>query len=133
MTEFRLSSIRTIALLGAGMVAAVAVVMLILHLMEGRKVVTFRAFVDGVDVVKLSGKNLWIEHQEHQLPNKMFIDGKTWNPVWNKNTSATGELKPPFNPRKPESVKLIRPLGRGTISIVEMPTPANGIRSFCKV
>ena len=34
---------------------------------------------------------------DDQLPNRMSINGKKWNPVWDKNTSASYELKPVLN------------------------------------
>ncbi len=120
-----ISTLRTVAILGAGILAAAGMVLLVVHLVAGPKTVTFKAWVDGVDVVKLSGKNLWIEHQDFQPPGKMSVNGKNWNPVWEKKSSAPYELNPAFKPRNPENVKLIKPAGRGTISILETPTPAN--------
>jgi hypothetical protein len=124
--QIKTSTLRTVALLGAGVLAAVGIVVLAVHLFAGPKTVTFKAFVDGVDVVKLSGKNLWIEHLYDQLPGRMFINGKKWNPVWDKNTSASYELKPMFKPHSLESVRLTKCTGRGSISIMEKPTAENG-------
>jgi DNA-directed RNA polymerase subunit RPC12/RpoP len=125
MVRTEISTWRTVAILGAGILAAAGMVVLAVHLLAGPKTVTFKAWVDGVDVVKLSGKGLWIEHQDFQPPGKMSINRKNWNPVWEKNTSAPYDLNPAFKPRSPESVKLIKGAGRGIISIVETPTPAN--------
>jgi hypothetical protein len=125
MVRIKTSTLQTVAILGASVLAAVGMVVLAVHLLAGPKTMTFKAWIDGVDVVKLSGKGLWIEHQDFQPPGKMSINGKQWNPVWNKNTSAPYDLNPAFKPRNPESVKLIKHAGRGTISIVETPTPAN--------
>jgi hypothetical protein len=117
--QIKMSTLRTVALLGASVLAAVGIVALAVHLVAGPKTVTFKAFVDGVDIVKLSGKNLWIEHLYDQLPNRIFINGKKWNPVWDKNTSASYELKPVFKPHNLESVRLTKCTGRGSISIME--------------
>ena len=38
-------------------------------------VVTFRAVVDGTDVVKVSGSQLWIEHGDFVKPSAMFVNG----------------------------------------------------------
>jgi hypothetical protein len=119
-------TLRTVALLGAGVLAAVGIVLLAIHLLAGPKTMTFKAYVDGVDVVKLSGKNLWIEHLFDQLPSRMSINGKKWNPVWNKNTSANYELPRAFNPSNADSVKLTKHTGRGAIVIMEKPTDENG-------
>jgi hypothetical protein len=126
MIQIKISTLRVFALLGASVLVTVGVVALTIHLLAGPKNLTFKAFVDGVDVVKLCGKNLWIEHQYDQLPSRMSINGKKWNPVWDKNTSASYELKPVFKPHNPESVRLTKYIGRGSISIVEKPTAENG-------
>ena len=126
MVQIKISTLRTVALLGAGVLVAVGIVLLAIYLLAGPKTVTFKAFVDGVDVVKLSRKNLWIEHQDFELPSRMSVNGKKWNPVWDQNTSAPYDLSPAFRPRNPESVKLTKRTGRGSISIMEKPTAENG-------
>lgn len=123
--QIKISTLRTVAFLGAGVLAAISVVALTVHLLAGPRTVSFKALVDGVDVVKLSGKSLWIEHQDFKLPVRMSINGRKWNPVWDKNTSAGYELSPAFRPRNAQSIKLTRRTGRGTLSIVEKPTVAN--------
>jgi hypothetical protein len=123
--QTKMSTLRTVALLGGGVLAAVGILALTIHLLAGPKTVTFKAFVDGVDVVKLSGKNLWIEHLYDQLPSRMSINGKKWNPVWDKNSSANYELNPAFKPSNADSVKLTKRTGRGAITIMQEPTPGN--------
>jgi hypothetical protein len=89
-------------------------------------VLTFRAVVDGSDVVKVSGDRLWIEHEEFQLPAQIFINGKPWHPVWTDKLSAPLEgLSPAFHPRDPMKVKLTQLKGRGPVSIIQLPTSAN--------
>ena len=126
MIQNKTSTLRAVAMLGASVLLAAGIILLAIHLLSGPKHLTFRAYVDGVDVVKLSGKNLWIEHLYDQLPSRMSINGKKWNPVWDKNTSASYELKPVFKPHNPESVRLTKRTGRGAVSIVEKPTAENG-------
>jgi hypothetical protein len=123
--QIKTSTLRAVAMLGASVLLAGGIIWLAIHFLTGPKTVTFKAFVDGVDVVKLSGKNLWIEHLFDQLPNRISINGKKWNPVWDKNTSASYELIPVFKPHNPESVRLTTYIGRGSISIVEKPTAEN--------
>jgi len=125
MIQIKTSTLRTVTLLGAGVLVAVGILALTIHLLAGPKPLTFKAFVDGVDVVKLSGRNLWIEHLYDQLPSRMSINGKKWNPVWDKNTSANYELNPAFKPSNADSVKLTKRTGRGAIIIMEEPTPGN--------
>ena len=89
-------------------------------------VLAFRAVVDGSDVVKVSGSQLWIEHEEFQLPAQIFINGKPWHPVWPDKLSAPLEgLSPAFNPRDSMKVKLTQLKGRGPVSIIQLPNSAN--------
>src|SRR5271169_1349098 len=89
-------------------------------------VLVFRSMVDGRDVVKVSGSQLWIEHEEFELPTQFFINGKPWHPVWTDKTSAPLQgLSPAFNPRDPTKVKITQLKGRGPVSIIQLPTTAN--------
>ena len=91
-------------------------------------VLTFRAVVDGSDVVKVSGDHLWIEHEEFQLPAQIFVNGKPWHPVWTDKVSAPlQDLSPAFHPRDPMKVKLTQIKGRGPVSITQLPTSANDL------
>jgi hypothetical protein len=96
-----------------------------IYLFTGLKKVTFKAYVDGTDVVKLSGRRLWIEHLDFQPPNKITVNGKKWNPAWDNNTSAPYSLGWGLIQRKPENIKLTKRLGRGTVEIMEKPSAAN--------
>jgi hypothetical protein len=89
-------------------------------------VLAFRAVVDGSDVVKVSGSQLWIEHEEFQQPTQIFINGKPWHPVWTDKVSEHfQDLSPAFHPRDSTKVKLTQLKGRGTVSIIQLPTSAN--------
>ena len=121
-------------LIKAGIIAAcalvvVAVVMVIPYLF-GPKSVRFKAYVDGTDVVKLSGRHLWIEHLEWQQPTRISINGVNWRPNWNANGSdnktAPYTLKRAFRPGNPQDIKLTKLLGRGTVAITEQPSRENG-------
>jgi len=125
MIQIKISTLRTVALLGLSILLATGIVVMTVYFLAGPKTVTFKAFVDGTDVVKLSGKKLWIEHQAFQRPGKMLVNGQKWNPAWNNNTSTPCDLSTAFKPRNPESIKLLTRAGRGTILIMEMPTSAN--------
>src|SRR3954467_1564930 len=56
--EVKISTVRTFAIVGVSILALVGIVMLAVHFL-GPKTVTFRAYVDGTDVVKISGRKLW--------------------------------------------------------------------------
>jgi hypothetical protein len=89
-------------------------------------VLTFRAFVDGSDVVKVNGSQLWIEHEEWQLPSAIFVNGKSWHPVWtDKICAPLQNLSPTFHPRDSMKIKITQLKGRGSVSIVQLPTTAN--------
>jgi hypothetical protein len=89
-------------------------------------VLAFRAVVDGSDVVKVSGSQLWIEHEEFQQPTQIFVNGKPWHPVWTDKVSEPLEgLSPAFSPRDSMKVKLTQLKGRGTVSIIQLPNSAN--------
>ena len=91
-------------------------------------VLNFRAVVDGSDVIKISGSQLWIEHEEFQLPTQIFVNGKPWHPVWTDKLSAPFQgLSPAFSPRDPMKVKLTQFKGRGSVSIIQLPTSANDL------
>ena len=89
-------------------------------------VLAFRTVVDGSDVVKVSGSQLWIEHEEFQQPTQIFINGKPWHPVWTDKVSAPfQDLSPAFHPGSSAKVKLNQLKGRGSVSIIQLPNTAN--------
>ena len=89
-------------------------------------VLAFRAVVDGSDVVKVSGNQLWIEHEEFQQPAQIFINGKPWHPVWTDKVSEQYQgLSPAFHPSVSAKVKITQLKGRGSVNIIQLPTSAN--------
>jgi hypothetical protein len=123
--QIKISTLRNTALIGLGVLLVAGAVLLALHLFTGPKKVTFRAYVDGTDVVKISGSRLWIEHGDFQLPTRIRINGEKWNPTWDSDTSSTYKLRRAFRPGSPESIKFTKQFGRGAISIVQTPAPSN--------
>jgi hypothetical protein len=82
--------------------------------------------VDGSDVVKVSGAQVWIEHGDFQLPSQIFVNGKAWHPVWTDKVSAPLQgLSPAFHPRDSANVKLTQVKGRGTTRIIQLPGATN--------
>jgi hypothetical protein len=122
--QIKISTLRRLAFITAGVAAVFVLVMLALYFLQPRRVI-FKASVDGTDVVKISGDRLWIEHQSWQLPTLIHVNGVKWDPEWNGNTSENYELRRAFRPGSPDAIKLTKVHGRGGMSIIQMPSPAN--------
>jgi hypothetical protein len=89
---------------------------------------TVRAYIDGSDVIKVSGDRLWIEHDTGSLPGKLiYINGRTWSPTWTTNrvSSEFVGLNPPFRARPGQKVQVTRMVGRGVASIQQFPSVDN--------
>jgi len=123
--QIKVSTLRRTAIIGLCILLVAAVVAWPICFFAGLKKMRLKAYVDGTDVVKLCGHSVWIEHQTWQLPNQITVNGKKWNPQWNGTNSRPYELGWGFNPRRGENIKLTKLIGRGTITILEMPTPEN--------
>jgi hypothetical protein len=92
-----------------------------------RRQLTIRVFIDGSDVVKLSGTRLWIEHETFRLPEKAIsVNGIAWSPNWTNNISNAFEgVSPGFRPRDPQKIRIAKRAGRGEVTTVQMPTAEN--------
>jgi hypothetical protein len=123
--QIKLSTLRRTAIIGLCLLLAVAIVAGPIYFFAGPRKMTFKAYVDGTDVVKLRGQSVWIEHQTWQLPNKITVNAEKWVPQWNGSTSAPYKLGWGFNRRSAENIKLTKLIGRGTVTIMEMPAPEN--------
>jgi hypothetical protein len=88
---------------------------------------TVKAFIDGRDVLKVSGTRLWFEHETAVLPGKtIYVNGKAWSPGWTNNVSAEFVgLNPAFRPHDPQKIQITKRVGRGTVSVTQFPSPAN--------
>lgn len=131
--QIKVSSLRNVALIILGVILAVAIFAAPVYFLTGKKSVTFKAYVDGTDVVKISGDRLWIEHQDWRLPTKITINGDKWNPEWNGNNTMPYELHHTLTPHNLQNFKLSKRLGRGDVMIAETPTAANGQTLAIKV
>lgn len=123
--QIKISTLRAAGLIAMGILLLAGAIGLAAHIFAGPKKVTFRAYVDGTDVVKISGNRLWMEHLDFELPVRIRVNGQKWNPGWDSNTSTTYKLRRAFRPGNPESIRLTKQLGRGEVSLVQKPAPDN--------
>jgi len=95
---------------------------------------TIRTYIDGSDVIKVSGNSVWFEHEEFDLPGRnggvnypTYINGVAWMPEWTDKTSAPyTAVNPRFWPLNPQKIKLLKRIGRGSATVVDTPTTASG-------
>jgi hypothetical protein len=123
--QIKVSTLRRAAIGALCLLLAVLLIVWPLYFFAGVKKMTFKASVDGTDVVKLRGNNIWIEHQSWKLPGRITVNGKKWAPQWNGSTSAQYSLGWGFNHRRAANIKLTKEIGRGTITILDLPNPGN--------
>lgn len=89
---------------------------------------TVRAYIDGSDVIKVSGNRLWIEHDTAGLPGKLiYVNGQAWTPTWTTNgvSSEFAGLNPPFLARFGQRIQVTKRIGRGVVSIQQFPSADN--------
>jgi serine/threonine protein kinase len=110
-------------------IACVALIMALVVFLVGlsHHKLTVRAFIDGIDVVKVSGNKLWFEHEYATLPGRnIFVNGKAWTPSWTNNVSTEfAGLIAVFRPTDAQKIQITKRAGRGTVSIAQFPSPAN--------
>jgi serine/threonine protein kinase len=110
-------------------IACVALVIALLTFLAGlsHHTITVKAFIDGIDVIKVSGNKLWFEHEESALPGKnIFVNGKAWTPGWTNNVSTEfAGLIAVFRPIDAQKIQITKRVGRGTVSVAQFPSPAN--------
>jgi hypothetical protein len=102
--------------------------LLLLNGCARRPALTIRAFIDGSDVVKVSGNRLWLEHKTFSLPGKaIYVNGQAWTPTWTTNnvSSEFSGLNPAFRPHDPQKIQIAKKMGRGTVSFEQFPAAEN--------
>jgi nitrous oxide reductase accessory protein NosL len=111
----------------SGVLAVAALVACLACGCSHRQQMTMRVFIDGDDVVKLSGNRLWLEHETFKIPEKpIALNGMAWTPTWKDNVSSTFEgINPAFKPRDPKDIRISKQAGRGEVAIVQMPSSEN--------
>jgi serine/threonine protein kinase len=123
------TSHKTIWIGSAVGIACVALIMALVVFLVGlsHHKLTVRAFIDGIDVVKVSGNKLWFEHEYATLPGRnIFVNGKAWTPSWTNNVSTEfAGLIAVFRPTDAQKIQITKRAGRGTVSVAQFPSPAN--------
>ena len=92
-----------------------------------------RAFIDGTDVLKVRGSELWYEHKGDALPGKWagnnkptYVNKSEWMPEWEGSVSRPFEnVQPQFLPKPGATVSIAHKYGRGKATIVERPSEKN--------
>jgi serine/threonine protein kinase/tetratricopeptide (TPR) repeat protein len=114
-------------ILGAGIIFVLLVAAWFIFHGKPAPALTIRAFIDGSDVIKVSGHKLWIEHDTAALPGKtIYINGQAWTPTWTRNASSEFDaVNPAFQPRDPQTIRITKRAGRGIVSIEQFPTADN--------
>jgi hypothetical protein len=129
-----MSSITKIAIAGACvLLAAGALAIAFRSATQTRNVITIKARIDGMDVLKIQDKKAWWQHMLGGLPGDpmggnepTFINGIAWRPQWDGSNSIPFDgLAPVFRPRSSVQVTLTKLSGRGEAAISELPAPAN--------
>jgi hypothetical protein len=109
-----------------GSLCAVALVASLTSGCGSRQQLTVRAFIDGSDVVKVSGNRLWLEHDTASLPGKaIYVNGQAWTPQWNGKISTEFTGLKSVKTRDPQKIQLTKRAGRGTVSIEQFPSSTN--------
>jgi hypothetical protein len=104
----------------------------------GTKLVTVLSLIDGSDVLKIRGNELWFEHRNFQLPGTWvsdfeasgdeptYINREAWVPKWSGPVSLPYAAKSSLLPQGAQfDVRLVTPQDRGSVTIVEQPSAQN--------
>lgn len=98
-----------------------------------------RAFIDGRDMIKIKGVELWYEHLAWDLPGKWwdragnikhdeptYINGTAWKPEWQEKVSKPYRLEQAIPFRQPNNQIVLKKIkARGSVSIAELPQQSN--------
>jgi len=98
-----------------------------------------KAFIDGRDMIKIKGVELWYEHLAWDLPGKWwdragnikhdeptYINGTAWKPEWQEKVSKPYLLKQTIPFRQSNNQIVLKKIeARGSVSIAELPQQSN--------
>jgi hypothetical protein len=105
----------------------------------GTKLVTILSLIDGSDVLKIRGNELWFEHRNFVPPGQWvdhvdasgneptYINREAWVPKWNGDVSIPYAAKARLLPEGSQfEVRLMTPQDRGgSVTILEQPSARN--------
>ena len=106
---------------------------------SGTKLVTILTLIDGSDVLKIRGNELWFEHRHFELPGKWvddfnasgneptYINTEAWVPKWSGNVSLPYGAKARLLPEGSQfDARLVTPQDRGgNVTILQQPSAQN--------
>jgi hypothetical protein len=106
---------------------------------SGTKLVTILTLIDGSDVLKIRGNELWFEHRNFELPGKWvdhsdasgneptYINSEAWVPKWSGDVSLPYAAKSRLLPEGSSQfeARLVTPRDRGSITILQQPSAQN--------
>jgi hypothetical protein len=105
---------------------------------SGTKLVTILSLIDGSDVLKIRGNELWFEHRNFVLPGKWvddsdasgneptYINSEAWAPKWSGDVSLPYVFKARLLPEGSQvDAKLVTPHDRGSVTILQQPSAQN--------
>ena len=105
---------------------------------SGTKLVTILSLIDGSDVLKIRGNELWFEHRNFVLPGKWvddsdasgneptYINSEAWAPKWSGDVSLPYVFKSRLLPEGSQvDAKLVTPHDRGSVTILQQPSAQN--------
>lgn len=102
------------------------------------KLVTVLSLIDGSDVLKIRGNEVWFEHRNFELPGKWvndfdasgdeptYINTEAWTPKWSGNVSLPYAAKARLLPEGAQfDVRLVTPQDRGSVAVLQQPSAQN--------
>jgi hypothetical protein len=105
---------------------------------SGAKLLTILSLIDGSDVLKIRGNEVWFEHRNFVLPGKWvnhveasgneptYINNEAWTPKWSSDVSLPYAAKARLLPEGYQfDVRLVTPLDRGSVTILQQPSAQN--------
>ncbi len=105
---------------------------------SGTKLLTILSLIDGSDILKIRGSEVWFEHRNFVLPGKWasdveatgdeptYINSEAWVPKWSGTISLPYTAKSSLLPQGAQfDVRLVTPQDRGSVTILEEPSAQN--------
>ena len=97
--------------------------------------VTFKAFIDGSDTVKIKGSELWYIHHTYQMPGMWnsaakpqptIVNGTEWHPGWKgAESDRYGKITPPLPSSGDVTVHVVKGHKGQRVDVAEQPSAKN--------